>query len=198
MNIHTCTHDTSYIHIYTYTISMHQIHTHNTYNIIDTCIYTYTNTYTYKTIHMHTYIYTVHTYTHTYYAPIHISHMYTLIPIAYSMHTCTQQIVHPYISIVLYSPSSIYHYLICYHLIYTPLLYTHAIYTPPIRYLLLYVPLLYNHPLYVPMILYNRSYTTHTYISLYEHSLIIISHICHIQAIYKHIDIQGIDRPIII
>src|SRR5699024_5317062 len=158
--------------------------------------------YTYSTCIQYT-----HIHIHTMY--LHISHMYTLVPIAYSTYhyyilytiyphthtltTCTTYYTHPYIYtplyiLWLYMLHLIYTVPCMYYLIHRPLLYTHAIYTPPICYPLLYVSLLYSYPLYTPL-LYKLPYILHTYINRlsYKHSLITISHICHTQDVYKYI-----------
>ena len=135
----------------------------------------------YQHIQLYCMHYTVHTYSYTHILHMHTVHTYTHIQYTYALisyiipiQIVVQQIVHPYISIVLYSPSSIYHYLICYYLIYT----TYYIY-----------------PCYMLMLIYIIPYIAYCNI----HSCYIQScYICHTQDAYKYIDIWGINRPNII
>ena len=154
-------------------------------------------------------MHTVHTYTHTYYAPIHIHHMYTLIPIAYSTHHYYIPYTHTHIHIPLTTCTSTMARLYIRTLIqpygYIATLYIQTLYIPMLYIYHLYTTHCYMYPyyittLYMYLYYYIPAHTLHTYIStpLYKHRLITISHICHTQAPYKYIDIWGINIPVII
>ena len=189
---HTDHEHTQYTHIAIYLCTIYAIyllsHTH-----IHTCIHRYTynhaaHTTTYNYTHrLYTYsTCTQYTHTHTQYVPIYIWYMHTHVYIVDS----TPLYMYRLIQSIQYMPLPyMLQYLICttYYIdhCYIPMLYARYLYATHCNMYPCY---------YVPA---NR---LHTYIStpLYKHSLITISHICHIYAQYKHIDIQGINRPIII
>ena len=146
----------------------------------------HTNVIDYTHIHIHIHMYTslIHTYIDT-----HTTILYTL-HCTY-IHNTSMHTWYTYALISYSIPNSICHYLICtvpymHHLIYYyliwPMLYTRH----P------YVLLCYMYPYYITTLYMYPWYY------IYEHSLITISHICHTQAPYKHIDIWGINRPVII
>ena len=169
-----------------------QIRIHNYIHMYTQIHYTYIH-YIYY-IHIHT-SHTVHTYTYIHRMYLCTYGICTPLQLQPTVHTCvhsrqyTLVYAHAYIVHIVYATTLYTQYLIQHAHIYTPLLYTHAyIYHSYIAHCIIqscYMHSCYMCPRSIYALVIARLYIT-------------TPHIWHTQDTYKHIDIQGINRPIII